>query len=87
MECEALWRTDPGMSTDERAKVWVRTPRPASVRVMSEGFRSEVSLNLADQGIDWPHAKVCSEVFPLSFQVRIIDFRDGSRGVGFGMER
>ena len=87
MECEALWRTDPGMSTDEGAKFWVRTPGLASVQVMGEGFRSEVSLNLADQGIDWPHAKVCSEVFPRFPGVRIIDFRDDSGGVGFGVER
>ena len=76
-----------GCVTDESTKIWVRTPGPASVQVMGEGFRSEVSLNLADQGIEWPHAKVCSEVFPRFPGVRIIDFRDYSGGVGFGVER
>jgi hypothetical protein len=76
-----------GCVTDESARVWVRTPGLANVQVIGEEFRSEVSLNLPDQGIVWPRAKICSEVFPRFPGVRIIDFRDDSGGVGFGVER
>ena len=75
-----------GCVTDESTKIWVRTPGPASVQVMGEGFRSEVSLNLADQDIEWSYAKIFPEGFPRFPGVRITDFRDGSGGVGFGVE-
>ena len=75
-----------GCVTDESTKIWVRTPGSASGQVVGGGFRSEVSLNLADQAIEWPHARIFSEVFPRFPGVRIIDFRDDSGGVGFGVE-
>ena len=46
-----------GCVTDESTKIWVRTPGSASVQVVGGGFRSEVSLNLADQAIGWPHVE------------------------------